>query len=319
MNRLLFILLLAAGTVYGQIDNPPTSTSILDATTVGRAVLTASNAAAARSAIEVTLTNLSSTPTLTALTNTGNSVLGTNSTNTVTVGGNLLVGGSIAVTNAAATRTNLGLGVASEVFFDSVEVRNHDSSTTTNFSQLGIRSAANGYGGFYAAYDGAYKLVFAAGTSTNNLGDVILFRANSVELVKPFQFIGTNAAANAGASRTNLGLGSTNNVIFNQVGASDVAADDITVEGAIYFTEVLTNLAVTRTNLGLYNTNAPAAFAALALWDEVNDEMGLRVVDDEIRVTSFLIGTNAPTDTTNAVKWIRFVEGTNSYRVPLYQ
>jgi hypothetical protein len=111
MKRPLAILLLGATTAFGQIDNPPTSTSILDATTVGRAVLTASNAAAARSAIEVTLTNLSSTPTLTALTNTGNSVLGTNSTNTVTVGGNLLVGGSIAVTNAATTRTNLDLGL----------------------------------------------------------------------------------------------------------------------------------------------------------------------------------------------------------------
>ena len=274
MKRPLAILLLGATTAFGQIDNPPTSTSILDATTVGRAVLTASNAAAARSAIEVTLTNLSSTPTLTALTNTGNSVLGTNSTNTVTVGGNLLVGGSIAVTNAATTRTNLGLGEASEVLFDSVQVISHEYSTATNFAQLGIRSAANGYGGFYAAYDGAYKFAFAAGSSTNNLGDVILFRANIVELVKPFQFIGTNATLNA---------------------------------------------ATTRTNLGLYNTNAPAAFAALALWDEVNDEIGLRVVDDEIRVTPILIGTNAPTDTTNAVKWIRFVEGTNYYRVPLYQ
>ena len=74
---------------------------------------------------------------------------------------------------------------------------------------------------------------------------------HNLSFIEPIFFSGTNAAANAGASRTNLGLGSTNNVIFNQVGASDVAADDITVEGAIYFTEVLTNLAVTRTNLGL--------------------------------------------------------------------
>jgi hypothetical protein len=122
MKRALAILLLGATTAFGQIDNPPTSTSILDATTVGRAVLTASNAAAARSAIEVTLTNLSSTPTLTALTNTGNSVLGTNSTNTVTVGGNLLVGGSIAVTNAATTRTNLGLGATNSPQFTSIIV-----------------------------------------------------------------------------------------------------------------------------------------------------------------------------------------------------
>jgi len=77
--------------------------------------------------------------------------------------------------------------------------------------------------------------------------------------------------------------------------------------------------ATTRTNLGLYNTNAPAAFAALALWDEANDVVGLRVVDDEIRLAPILIGTSAPTDTTNAVKWIRVVEGTNSYRLPLFQ
>jgi hypothetical protein len=110
-------------------------------------------------------------------------------------------------TNAATTRTNLGLGEASEVLFDSVQFINHDSAATTNFAQLGIRSAANGFGGFYSAYDGAFKFAFAAGSSSNGLGDVILFRANSVELVKPFQFIGTNATLNAATSRTNLGLG----------------------------------------------------------------------------------------------------------------
>ena len=51
MNRLLTILLLAAGTAYGQIDNPPTSVNITDATATGRAVLTATNAAAAATAV----------------------------------------------------------------------------------------------------------------------------------------------------------------------------------------------------------------------------------------------------------------------------
>jgi hypothetical protein len=138
MKSSLAILLLGATTAFGQIDNPPTSTSILDATTVGRAVLTASNAAAARSAIEVTLTNLSSTPTLTALTNTGNSVLGTNSTNTVTVGGNLLVGGSISVTNAATTRTNLGLGA-----LDSVQFSNVYATATTEVRTLFVNDSTN--------------------------------------------------------------------------------------------------------------------------------------------------------------------------------
>jgi hypothetical protein len=44
----------------------------------------------------------------------------------------------------------------------------------------------------------------------------------------------------------------TNAVLWNaNVSAVDLGADNLTVEGAIYFTEALTNIAVTRTNLGL--------------------------------------------------------------------
>jgi hypothetical protein len=57
MNRLLTILLLAAGTAYGQIDNPPTSANIVDSTATGRAVLTATNAAAAATALSLGTTN----------------------------------------------------------------------------------------------------------------------------------------------------------------------------------------------------------------------------------------------------------------------
>ena len=57
MNRLLTILLLAAGTAYGQINNPPTSVNIVDATATGRAVLTATNAAAAATAVGLGTTN----------------------------------------------------------------------------------------------------------------------------------------------------------------------------------------------------------------------------------------------------------------------
>ena len=58
MNRLLTILLLlAAATAHGQIDNPPTSVNIVDATATGRAVLTATNAAAAATAIGLGATN----------------------------------------------------------------------------------------------------------------------------------------------------------------------------------------------------------------------------------------------------------------------
>ena len=51
------LLLVAATIAYGQIDNPPTSVNIVDATATGRAVLTATNAAAAASAIGLGTSN----------------------------------------------------------------------------------------------------------------------------------------------------------------------------------------------------------------------------------------------------------------------
>jgi hypothetical protein len=159
------------------------------------------------------------------------------------------------------------------------------------------------------------------GYNTTN-GEVVYSGTNALLFTNEVSFLGTANAANFAANGSISVADGTNNFF--------VAGDDIVeflvpiqIENstglAFGGTNAATAAAATRTNLGLYNTNAPAAFAALALWDEVNEEIGLRVVDDEIRVTSFLIGTNAPTDTTNVVKWIRVVEGTNSYRVPLYQ
>ena len=66
MNRLLTILLLAVGTAYGQIANPPTSVNIVDATATGRAVLTATDAAAAATAVGLGTTNAVTFGTLTA-------------------------------------------------------------------------------------------------------------------------------------------------------------------------------------------------------------------------------------------------------------
>jgi predicted carbohydrate-binding protein with CBM5 and CBM33 domain len=58
MNRLLTILLLLAATAHGQINNPPTSVNIVDSTATGRAVLTATNAAAAATAVGLGATNV---------------------------------------------------------------------------------------------------------------------------------------------------------------------------------------------------------------------------------------------------------------------
>jgi hypothetical protein len=66
MNRLLTILLLLGATAHGQINNPPTSVNIVDATATGRAVLTAANAAGAATAIGLGTTNAVTFGTLTA-------------------------------------------------------------------------------------------------------------------------------------------------------------------------------------------------------------------------------------------------------------
>jgi hypothetical protein len=66
MNRLLTILLLLGATAHGQINNPPTSVNIVDSTATGRAVLTATNAAAAATAVGLGATNAVTFGTLTA-------------------------------------------------------------------------------------------------------------------------------------------------------------------------------------------------------------------------------------------------------------
>jgi hypothetical protein len=72
MNRLLTILLLLGATAHGQINNPPTSVNIVDATATGRAVLTATDAAAAATAVglgaanNVTFSNITANGIVTA-------------------------------------------------------------------------------------------------------------------------------------------------------------------------------------------------------------------------------------------------------------
>jgi hypothetical protein len=91
-----------------------------------------------------------------------------------------------------------------------------------------------------------------------------------------------------------------------------------------------TNSATFRSALGYggNNTNtgdSPAAgeayvYAAWGLWDTAEDgRIAWRVEDSEIFIGSSMDTTNAPTNTTNAVRWLKVLQGTNSYRVPLYK
>jgi hypothetical protein len=45
--------------------------------------------------------------------------------------------------------------------------------------------------------------------------------ADNISYIEPIYFSGTNATANAAASRTNLGLGATNDVFFNEISAAN--------------------------------------------------------------------------------------------------
>jgi len=47
---------------------------------------------------------------------------------------------------------------------------------------------------------------------------------HNLSFIEPIYFSGTNAAANAAASRTNLGLGATNDVVFNKIHAQQTAS-----------------------------------------------------------------------------------------------
>ena len=111
MNRLLTILLLAAGTAYGQIDNPPTSVNIVDSTATGRAVLTATNAAAAAAAIGLGIADLVTFEELNIRANTNSESVRLAVDDTeVALGAPLVFAFTNATQNAATTRTNLGLG-----------------------------------------------------------------------------------------------------------------------------------------------------------------------------------------------------------------
>jgi hypothetical protein len=117
MNRLLTILLLLGATAHGQINNPPTSVNIVDSTATGRAVLTATNAAAAATAVGLGTAN--------DVTFNRVQVGGATFTADEFSGGNFAITADHALTFASggtpgATLTNLGLGAANNVTFSNI-------------------------------------------------------------------------------------------------------------------------------------------------------------------------------------------------------
>jgi hypothetical protein len=123
--------------------------------------------------------------------------------------GGTTVGNAVFTANGAATAANaIDLGQQDNVRFNALQFTDAGTQPTT-YSELGLWTSANGYGGFYSFYDGAFKFAFAAGNNTGFIQDTIIFRTNSVQLATPLQFVGTNAVINAATTRSNLNLGAT--------------------------------------------------------------------------------------------------------------
>jgi hypothetical protein len=141
--------------------------------------------------------------------------------------------------------------------------------------------------------------------------------------IEPIYFSGTNASANAGASRTNLGLGSTNNVVFNNIeadGLLDVVNVVISTNGMITF----------------YGTNSGFGFSAGASASQFREDLGLPLAaltnTNNTNFQAAIFNTNsAPTNSANvntvnfntAIHWMEVnvvTNGvTNNFRIPLFK
>jgi hypothetical protein len=138
---------------------------------------------------------------------------------------------------------------------------------------------------------------------------------HNVAFVEPIYFSGTNAVANAAASRTNLGLGTTNNVSFGSAQiSSDILISNTTIywsgapkyeiETGVFFHAIsfdnTTNASESRTNFGLplpalTNTNNANFRNAIELGATNN------VSFSNVTASGTLTATGTVTATTNLV------------------
>jgi hypothetical protein len=121
--------------------------------------------------------------------------------------------------------------------------------------------------------------------------------------IEPIFFSGTDAAVNAGASRTNLGLGTTNSVVFGEVATAAFKAFANLTEfyGPIWFGDTggtndifqfeAEDQAIARTNLGLGQTNS-VTFSALTLSSDLTLGSGDNIVLSTTNGTKIGTATN---------------------------
>ena len=160
----------------------------------------------------------------------------------------------------------------------------------------------------------------------NQVNEAVLFMyrsgawalADNISYVEPIQFSGTNAAGHAAASRTNLGLGSTNDVVFNNIEA-DGLLDAVNVV-------IATNGIIT-----FYGTNSGFAFSAGASASQFREDLGIPLAaltnTNNANFQAAVFATNTtPTNggTFNShAAWMEVTVQTNgsnvSFRIPLYK
>ena len=262
----------------------------------------------------------------------------TNSTNAATNARNLyyysLATNIINVTNTITLPTNTSAFDGDEVMV----IHRGGSNSVTTVRELGSTNNLISLN----SYDEAVKFI--------KDGNWDFY--HNISFTEAIRFSGTNAAANAGASRTNLGLGATNEVSFDDIQINESGEDPVFVKnesGAIQLavgtneTSVLsisdtvalfnvhldwantTNAAITRTNLGLGATNNVTfndvtASGTLTATSTVTAKTNL-VVEGFVNYTAARTN-NTPTNIPNFAAhaaWIEVKVGTNSFFLPAYQ
>lgn len=152
--------------------------------------------------------------------------------------------------------------------------------------------------------------------------------SDNISYIEPIFFSGTNAAANAAASRTNLGLGNGSSPEFASLLLSDLANTN-SVDYAVFVDDTgsfySTSVGAARTNLGLGATNDVTfsnvtASGTLTATSTVTAKTNL-VVEGFVNYTAARTN-NTPTNIPNFAAhaaWIEVKVGTNSFFLPAYQ
>jgi hypothetical protein len=266
MKNSIIALLALAATAAGQIYQPPASTDITDSTTVGRAVLTASNQAAAQTALGITLTNFAADPTFSTFTNTGNAVIGTNTTDTLTIGGTVTAAGATGVSGNAVANVGtldsryfinlnvyaLPVDMAPSTWTLQTNGTWYDGTTlsVTNGVFMGMVSlfatSTNAGTNSCYAYIPAVALPIAGSGLNSDRG--LSGRGNGLLVSGEFQIVNTNSNEYA-YTRIMWGAFATNNLV------SAIGSNAITTNGIVVEQRGFTNTASTEWRLVVWSTN----------------------------------------------------------------